>query len=234
MNARLSSDNSKSAFSLIELLVVIAIIGIIGSFAVPAVGNLLKGSSMTQAANILTDQCAAARQISLTRNRSVEVRFYRFWNPENPGEDVKDDLDKSSNFFPDGAPYRAVQFFEIAEGGIPNPTGKLMRFPDTVVMTPKPALSSILNLPKSPPAPNDPDLPRGVGRNYAYVAFRFLPDGATSLPLTGGTSSGKWFITAHLQSDLPKVTGTTPPPNFFTWMIDPVSGSTKVLRPGVK
>ena len=231
---RFPSGHTKSAFSLVELLVVIAIIGIISAFAVPAVGNLLKGSSLTQASNILTDQTASARQYALTRNRSVEVRFYRFWNSENPGEDVKDDLEKKSEVFPHGAPYRAVQFFEIADGGIPNPTGKLARFPQTVIMTPDPTLSSILSMVANSPNANDPDMPGTVGRQYKYVSFRFQPDGTTSLSPTGGPSVGKWFITAHLETDLGRASSGTPPPNFFTWMIDPVSGSTRVVRPGVK
>src|SRR5437867_3284281 len=105
MRSRLPSDKSKNAFSLLELLVVIAIIAIIGAFAVPATGQLLNGSSMTQAANALTDQTAAARQQALTRNRSVEVRFYSFADPEVPA---------------DTAHFRALQYFEIAEGGVPN------------------------------------------------------------------------------------------------------------------
>ncbi len=225
MKNRFPSNHTKSAFSLVELLVVITIIGIISAFAVPAVGNLLKGSSLTQAANILTDQCAAARQISLTRNRSVEVRFYKFALPELPGESVAD----TSTWR-----FRAVQFFEIADGGIPNPTGKLARFPQTVVMNSDPTLSSLLSMVANSPNQNDPDLPGSVARNYSYVSFRFQPDGTTSLSPTGGSSGGKWFITGHLETDLGRASGGTPPPNFFTWMIDPVSGSSKVIRPGVK
>ena len=224
MRTRVPTDRSQSAFSLIELLVVIAIIGIIGAFAVPAVGQLLKGSALTQAANVLSDQTAAARQQALTRNRSIEVRFYRFTDPEQPGETAKF--------------YRALQYFEIADGGIPNPTGRYVRFPNSVIMSSDTALSSVLNdtanHPVTTPTPNDPDLPRGVGRKYEYVAFRFQPDGTTNLSATGGPSSGLWFITCHLQTDTGKAKGGNPPPNFFTWMVDPVSGATKVLRPGVK
>ena len=220
MSTRLPSERNRSAFSLIELLVVIAIIGIIGAFAVPAAGNLLKGSSLSQSANLITDQTAAARQQALTRNRSVEMRFYSFTDPEVPG---------------DTAQFRGLQYFEIAEGGIPNPTGRFVRFPDTVVMNSDTTLSSILGASTpTTPGPNDPDLPRGVKKNYTYASFRFLPDGSTSLSATAGPANGLWFITAHLINDMRLAQGGKPPPNFFTWMIDPVSGAMKVLRPGVK
>jgi len=226
MRTRLPSEKKQSAFSLIELLVVIAIIGIIGAFAVPAVGNLLKGSAMTQAANLINDNTASARQYALTKNRTVEVRFYSFIDPEQPGETT---------------PYfRALQYFEIGEGGVPNPIGKVARFPDTVIMNSAAALSSVFGvLPPTTPTKNNNDLelPRGVKLNYSYVSFRFQPDGSTSLSQDGPTTAGannQWYITAHLLNDLPKATTATPPPNFFTWMIDPVSGSTKLLRPGAK
>ena len=234
MRNRPPSDRSKSAFSLIELLVVIAIIGIIGAFAVPAASQLLKGSSISQAANLLTDQTAAARQQALTRNRSIEVRFYRFGDPEQSGESATD---------PNTGYFRALQYFEIADGGIPNPVGRFVRFPNSIVMSSEPTLSSVLNdtvnHPVTQATKNDPDLPRGVGNKYSYIAFRFTPDGATNLSPTGGPSNGLWFLTCHLLNDVGRAKngiGDNPNQvhNFFTWMIDPVSGATKVLRPGVK
>jgi hypothetical protein len=38
----------------------------------------------------------------------------------------------------------------------------------------------------------------------------------------------------HTEADRVRTNGdSTPPPNFFTWQIDPVSGSSKILRPGL-
>ncbi len=239
MKTRLRNHRPPRAFSLIELLVVIAIIGIIGAFAVPAAGELLKGSSMTQAANLLTDQTAAARQQAITRNRTIEVRFYRFWDPENPGENPASPVTN--------APFRALQFFEIADG-VPNPTGRFVRLPNSIVLSPEAALSSVLNNPqhpsRKPDTTYDTDLPRGILRTqYEYVPLRFQPDGSTDLSLTTGPVKGSagplWFITGHLLNDTGRAKngigpGANQVHNFFTWMIDPVSGTTKMLRPGVK
>ena len=222
------SRNRFTGFSLVELLVVVAIIGIIGTIAVPAVGSLMKGSALTQAANLITDQAALARQYALSRNRVVEFRFYKIADPEQPGEDAT----KPSTGY-----YRAFQFLEIAEQGIPNPVGKIVTLPNSVIMNPSDTLSTLLGAASADRkvttiTANDPELPRGVRKNYEYVSFRFLPDGTTNLSPTG-TTNGLWFLTFHILGDIKKATDNQPPPNFFTWMIDPVSGSSKILRPGL-
>ena len=76
------------AFSLVELLVVIAVIAIVAGYAVPAVTTMLKGSQLTQGSQMVVDQIALARQTALSRNRSVEVRFYKYADPETPGEEL--------------------------------------------------------------------------------------------------------------------------------------------------
>lgn len=211
-----------SGFSLIEMIVVVGIIAIIAVFAVPAASTVIRGSQLTQASQILTDQLNLARQQALTKNRSIEVRFYRFGDAEQPGEEA----DK-----PDTGKFRAIQLFEVLESGVPVPISKIQRLPNTVVFNDG-DLSTLIDTkdgsstqaPKKP-TDADPELPRGVERRYEYSAFRFLPDGSTNLPPTKN-----WYTTLHSINDVIK--DEVPPPNFFTLQIDPVSGTTKGYRPG--
>ena len=132
--------------------------------------------------------------------------------------------------------WRGIQLFEVVESGVAVPLDKPQRLPIAVVMNPGAASTSTLsslilcagtNSPKINNAGiTDPELPRGVGKNYRYVAFRFLQDGSTNL---SAAQAGGWFVTIHNLT--PPVVGNTPPPNFFTLQIDPVSGATKGFRP---
>ena len=206
----------RTAFSLIELIVVIAIIAIIATFTVPAATTILRGSAITQASQSLTDQISLARQLALSRNRAVEVRFYQYADPEAPGEMITDQTTWK---------YRAIQLFEIVESGVAIPLDKPQRLPVSVVIEPNIVFSTLIPATPTKPTATDPDLPRGILKaNYRYASFRFLQDGSTNL-----SASSTWFVTIRNLTD--SVVGTKPPANFFTIQIDPVSGAIKGFRP---
>jgi hypothetical protein len=114
----------------------------------------------------------------------------------------------------------------------------MARLPDTIIMNKEEKLSSLLTSKKevSPNHSTDPKLPRGVDYNYKYSLFRFYPDGSTNLSPTGDPDNGRWYVTIHALSDSATGTGEgiVPPANFCTVQIDPVSGTTKSFRPGIK
>jgi len=222
------------AFSLIELVVVISVLAIIAAFSVPAVTSLLQGSSLTQSSQLLVDQINLARQLALSRNTIIEVRFYRYGDPDSPGEDVTN---------PTLGKFRAMQLFEIIPAGAGIPVGKIEEFPNSVMLsanreTPDSGISSLLDrgpikvpadfAQKDPYHISLPELPKGIQRQYEFVSFRFMPDGSTTLGATA-----LWFITLHGINERQSTKGgqVGPPPNFFTLQIDPVTGSTKMFRP---
>jgi uncharacterized protein (TIGR02596 family) len=212
--------NTRAGFSLIEMIVVVGIIALIASFAVPAASTVIRGSQLTQASQVLSDQISLARQQAITKNRSVEVRFYRFGDNEQPGEDPTN---------PKSGKFRAIQLFEVLETGTAIPMGKISRLPSSVVINDGKLTTLIDGEGKSSqapklPTPTDPELPRGVKKNYEFVSFRFLPDGSTNLVPTEN-----WYATLHDLTS--RIEGDTPPANFFTIQVDPVSGTTKKYRP---
>lgn len=211
-----------AAFSLIELLVVVSIIAVIASFAVPAVSGMVRGSAMTQASQEVSNQFSMARQYAITKNRSVEVRLLQFNDPETPGASSTD---------PTKGHFRGLQLMEVLESGGVVPLDKVRMLPQSVIMNPD-TLSTIIKAPsqtiKTPRTDFDPPMPRGINYNYVYVAFRFLPNGGTNLSPIANDS---WYLTVHALSD--KVTNSTPPANFFTLQLDPVSGSTRIFRPNL-
>jgi len=157
-----------------------SIIAIIIGFTMPAMNTVLKGSQLTQAGQMINDQLNLARQIALTKNHSVEVRFYQFGDPQAPGEQTA---------VPASGRYRAIQAFEIQDSGSAVPLSKVQQVPPSIIIDSVGALSSIISPPGAYVAPlpvltsySAQTVPIArVGTNYNTVAFRFLPDGSVNL-----------------------------------------------------
>lgn len=214
-----------AGFTLIEMLVVITLIALIAGVAVPSVNSILRGSKLTQSAQLVIDQFSLARQTALTKNRAVEVRIYRYGDPETPGEDKN---------LPSTGRYRAIQLFEIADAGTATAMGNLVRLSSSMMFDSGATLSTLIG--SAAVSPTVPTLrPSGspenvsvstMGTNYDSVSFRFNADGSTNLP-----AAPLWFLTVHNLNDKDKQ--STPPANFFTLQIEPTNGHIKNFRPSL-
>ncbi len=229
----------KRAFSLVELLVVVAVIAIVAGFAVPAVTTMVRGSQLSQSSQLLSDQVALCRQLALSRNRPMQIRFYKFADTETPGE-VADT--------PDSGAFRAFQIFEVFENGAAVPVNKIQRLPNNVIIN-EGKFSTIIQKECQRPRigkgqtsdlkDSDPEMPdTSVKKNYYYMAVLFKPDGSTDLPTLGTpvgspTVGDRWYITLHGTNE--KGNGAADiPKNYFTMQIDPVTGTTRSYRPQIQ
>lgn len=188
-----------------------AIIGIMSALVVPSIGSMLRGNEMNRAEQMVQQQLASARQTAIARNRRVEVRFYKFDNP--------DDVGNTQTFC-------ALQSFLIDDANAATPLSRLTKLPASMLMNESAVNSPLLQgSDKTWTAGTDPQISLpGVGTTYTAKTFQFRPDGSTSLSPTE-----KWFLTLHAAT-----AGATPtalPPNFATIQIDPVSGAVRTYRP---
>lgn len=199
-----------AAFSLVEILVVIAIMVVLLAIAVPASSSLLGGMNMGRSAGIIADELNFARQTALSRNRDVEVRFYKVASKVGGGE----------------GRFRAVQSFLI-EGLDPagwKPMSRVKVLPEPIMISDDAAYSSLLKPPSGSGGitQGNENLP-GHG-NSDYVSFLFRANGGTSLkPVTE-----KWFMTLLSEKSADQ---SGLPANYFTVQVDPVTGRTRSYRP---
>lgn len=212
---------SRSAFSLIELLIVLTVLGVLFAVAAPNLFTLMQASSLSSEGSKLRNKLTYAQQLALSKNTDVEVRFFKM--ADAGAAEIEDE-------------FRGFQFYQFDERGRLIPVSKFFRVQPPVVMSEtystllKPANNDDSEGMEygfiSPAESSDGEVPIGDEMVQAeYVSFRFRPDGSTDLPgRTGGDDT--WYITLVQGDDQNGL-----PPNYYTIQVDPFNGRIGVFRP---
>jgi uncharacterized protein (TIGR02596 family) len=197
------------AFSLVEMLVVIAIMITLMAIVIPASSSLMGGMNLSRSAGMITDELNFARQTALSRNRDVEVRFYK----------------QGSKLDGNDKQFRAFRSFLIEGADLASwkPLSRVKQLPEPIIISDEVNYSSLLGAPAGNGLVKSNESLPGGG-NADYVSFLFRANGGTSLkPVTAN-----WFLTLYSQKTK---TGVALPPNYFTAQVDPVTGRTRSYRP---
>ena len=211
MKNKFTNTKSFRAFTLIELLVVVGIVVVLAGLSIPAYINMSKSSALTTAAYLVIDQLNLARQTALSRNASVEVRFYKL---PPAGE--------ATNSTP--TQYRGMQLF-LHSGKEPEIIGKPVYLPAQIIIANSETLSSIMKdalMKEESPAADSGDSLGEFGLNYKYRSFRFKPGGSTDLP------DDLVHLTLVNRNDA--AVSNNPPKDFITVQIDATTGRVRSFR----
>lgn len=207
------------AFSLIELLVVVAIITIILTLITPAVVPLLRASNINQSASMLVDELNLARQTALTQNHDVEVRFYQVASKTDAGD----------------LQFRAFRSFlpNAQNSAAAQPLSAVRYLPEPVILSPDAQYSTLLDYggiggQRAGLMKGQETLP-GNNSSSTYISFLFRSTGGTNLTPVD-PPDGKWFLTLYLEN-APRNAATGLPDNYFTALVEPITGRVRTFRP---
>ena len=204
----------RGGFTLIEMLLVIAIMSILMVLSFNSIHNLVGSTDLSTSAVTVVDALNMARQRALSMNHPVEVRFYKV--PPKTGS------------APSGSPtaYRALGIYEINENG-PRLMQKLVYLANSAEFSNSASFGTLLSF--TPLASADLSI-GGSTLTCDYHCFQFLPDGTTNLDLQPASASDTWHVMIFNSNHPP--TSSTPPANYVSIQLDPVSGRTETFQPG--
>jgi uncharacterized protein (TIGR02596 family) len=217
----------RKAFTLVEILIVLAIIAMLLFFTVPGLTDVLKGSKLTSTADQIIQDIGLARQTAIREGVPVEVRFYKFRNPDAQNEErfaayqcyrLRQDLNTPSDYTADRV---SVPVFE-----------KLKFIPAGVTLVDADQWSPLI---ASEKMHNDRERVRGLvpgekDTEAQYYSFIISAEGETNLDRSGAK---QWYLSMVTEAEYRKAPNpmAIKPSNFITLQIDPYTANVRRYQP---
>lgn len=197
----------QNAFSLVELLVVMAISGILLALTVLGFNSLLTSSRMDQGGRLVVDEINLARQLAVTRNENVEIRFIRRNRAGETGASV----------------YWQMQagVVDKTNAAVFTPIKQAAQLPAGIVIETGTLLSPLLTqLPES----------NNIAPSYTYRSIVVRPTGEVEPAGTPPVNElSRWCFTLIPERQLGRPLGEIR--DFVTVQIDPLTARPRPYRP---
>ncbi len=227
------SPSKRSAFSLIELMVVLAVVGLLLAFAAPNLFSLISANTLTGEGTLLRNQFTYAQQMAVSKSADVEVRFFKFKDADSARTEES---------------FGAYQLFQYNQDGEMAPVSTLFRIRAPVAVHREstlldPSANSATAKDKkfgyAAPTTGRYDAPTGSGGEIVsteYVAFRFRPDGSTDLPNRSRGGGDTWYIVlvqgeGAIDIRLDSTSEEERIHNFVCLQVNPYNGQIAEFRP---
>jgi len=221
-------------FTMVEMLTVVGIIALLVALVTPALVDVIRSTRLSSAGDSLVNRISLAQQSSVSTSSEVEVRFYKYTDPDS-------DTPGTSQFY-------AYQVVQTPSGGTPRALSEVYYIESGVILSSQIELSPLLQstVAQTEVSPGvylfRPAVSGLDPADVSYAAIRFYADGGCRLltadapGVTAAQSATAYTIPPLNESfftvvESRQAESTLAPNNFFCVQIDSYTGKTRVYRP---
>lgn len=228
-----SKSKAPLGFSLVELLLVISIIAIISTFSVGAIKSFGSAYELDSSVQGVTGILNSARQMALSQNKYVQVRFYEQTNAADS---------RHNHYFAIGtyvsdSPYytNAAGYQSLESKGFMKAAANPYVLPSSMGIVKSSSQSQLLDaLSKDATIRRTNQDASGRMQGYPWTSFYFTPQGSIDVPHEGTgvniapLSPSKSYFSL---CDTRRYTNNVLPANHAIILFDPANGRLQVTRP---